>query len=97
MDEVRLNRLTMGSVFKIGYFGSIGLILPLCLIFGLLALGGADTVTVNERYVHGIGGLVAAIVMGLLFPLFFAVLLALGSLPLRLMRDWVPKLKLRGG
>ena len=96
MERIEFNRLTARSVFKVGYFSVLGLALPLALVAGLLALGGADTVSFNG-YVHGIGGLVAGVVLGLLLPAIFAAFMVLGSLVVRLSRSRGPRLDLRRG
>jgi|GEM_PF-3400822 len=96
MERIRLSQLSAGSIFKIGFFCLLGILLPLCLIFGLLALGGSNTVSVNGRFVHGPAGLVAAIVMGFLFPAVLAGLMTLGGLIARLFGGLLPSLRLRG-
>lgn len=97
MERIELNRLTARSVFKVGYFSVLGFALPLALVAGLLALGGADTVSFNGGYVHGVGGLVAGILIGLILPVIFAAFMVLGSLVVRLSRSRGPRLDLRGG
>lgn len=97
MERIELNRLTAGSVFKVGYFSVLGFALPLAVLAGLLAMGGADTVSFNGRYVHGVGGLVAGIALGLILPAILAAFMVLGSLVVRLLRSRGPRLDLRGG
>jgi hypothetical protein len=96
MERIELSQLSAGSIFKIGFFCLLGILLPLCVLFGLLALGGANTVSVNGRFVHGAGGLFAAIVMGFLFPAVLAGLMTLGGLVARLFGRMLPGLRLRG-
>ena len=97
MDKIQLSELSAGSIFKIGFFCLLGILLPFFVLCGLLALSGSNTVTVNGRYVHGVGGLVAAIAMGFLFPAFLAGLMTLGGLVARLFGGRLPDLTLRGG
>jgi len=97
VERIQLSQLSAGSIFKIGFFCLLGILLPLFILAGLLALGGSDTVTVNGRYVHGPGGLLAAIVMGVLFPTLLAGLMTLGGLVARLFGSKLPGLTLRGG
>ena len=95
MERIAFSRLTAGSLFKIGYLALFGFMLPLFLLFGILALMGMDTVTVNGRYVHGVGGLVAAVVMAFLFPAFLAAFMALGGMLVRMLWGPGPSLELR--
>ena len=97
MERIRLGQLSAGSIFKIGFFCLLGILLPLFVVAGLLALGGSDTVSVNGRYVHGASGLFAAIAMGFLFPAFLACLMTIGGLVARLFGNRLPGLTLRGG
>jgi hypothetical protein len=91
MDRIEFRRLRAGSVFRIGYLALLGFVLPLGILFGLLALGGADTVSFNGRYVHGIGGLVGGIVLGLALPAIFAGFMVVGSLVVRALGRLVPR------
>lgn len=83
MESVEFTRLRAGSIFKIGYLAMLGVVLPLTIIAGLMALGGADTVSLNERNVHGVGGLITAVVLGLILPAIFAGIMVLGSFVVR--------------
>lgn len=95
MERIQLNQLSAGAIFKIGYFCLLGVLLPFFILCGLLALAGSDTVSVNGRYLHGVGGLVAAIVMGFVFPAVAAGLMTLGGLVARLFGRALPGLRLR--
>ena len=97
MDRIGLAQLSAGSVFKIGYVCLLAIVLPFATLCGVLAIGGADTISVNGRYVHGPGALVAAIVIAFIFPALTAGLMALGSLIARLFGGMLPSLRLRGG
>lgn len=72
--RVTLDRLYVGSVYKILFVGLACSMLPLCLVFGVFAVFGFNTVTWNGQAVHGWSGLflsplIAAMVTGL-FTLF---------------------------
>ena len=91
MDRIEFRRLKAGSIFKIGYLALLGFVMPLCILFGLLALAGADTVSLNGRYVHGIGGLIAGVGLGLVLPAILAAFMVVGSLVVRAVGRLVPK------
>ena len=55
------------SVLKLVVLASTFVFFPLCLFFGVLALGGATTVKISGSPVTGIPGLLAAIAMAPLF------------------------------
>ena len=96
MDRIAISQLTAGSVFKVGYFCLLGIFLPFFILCGLLAMAGSDVVSVNGRYVHGVEGLVAAVVMAFIFPAIFAGFMVLGALVMRLFARLLPGLSLRG-
>ncbi|HYE28054.1 MAG TPA: hypothetical protein VEA61_07455 [Allosphingosinicella sp.] len=91
MERIEFRRLKSGSIFRIGYLALLGFVMPLCLLFGLLALAGADTVTLNGRYVHGFGGLAAALALGLGLPAILAGFMVVGSLVVRAVGRLAPK------
>jgi len=97
MESFRFDRLTAGTIFKIGFFALLGFFLPLFALAGVFAMLGSDVVQVNGRYVHGVSGLVAAIVMAFLFPVILAGAMTLGGLLARLFSGMLPALTLRGG
>lgn len=94
-DRIEFRRLKARSIFKIGYLALLGFVLPLSVLFGLLALAGADTVSLNGRYVHGIGGLLAGIGLGLVLPAILAAFMVVGSLVVRTAGRLVPKRRAR--
>ena len=97
MDRIRLDQLSASAIFKIGFFCLLGILLPFFILCGVLAMGGSNTVMVNGRYVHGVGGLVASIVLGFLIPAVLAGLMTLGGLVARLFGRMLPGVRLRGG
>lgn len=97
MDRIRLNQLSAAAIFKIGFFCLLAVLLPFMILCGLLAMGGSNTVMVNGRYVHGVGGLIASLVLGVVMPAVLAGLMTLGGLIARLFGGMLPGLRLRGG
>lgn len=63
-------RLSVGSVYKLWFIGLSVSLMPLGIMFGALALFGLNTVTWNQRPLHGIAGLAG----GLLIGIFLAIL-----------------------
>jgi hypothetical protein len=96
MERIALSQLTAGSLFKIGYFSLLAVTLPLFTLFGIAAMTGANTVQLNGVYQHGVGGLVAALVMALIFPAIPAVAMMLGGWILGRFGGRWPSLELRG-
>lgn len=64
--ELSIQRLSAGTVFKLVAIGLGSCLLPLCLVFGAFAAFGAGTVAWNGRHLHGIGGLLASPLIGLM-------------------------------
>ncbi|MCH8683824.1 hypothetical protein [Pedomonas mirosovicensis] len=59
---------------------------PFFLLMGISALFGANTVTSGGQTVHGIGGLLLALVLNVIFAVIFAGAQKLGYVILRLFR-----------
>lgn len=59
---------------------------PFFLIMGIAAIFGANTVTANGQYAHGVGGLVVAIILNVVFAALLAGLQKFGFLILDLIR-----------
>jgi len=77
--KIRLRRIKAGSLFKLVLLASGTIFIPMILFFGVLALFGANTVTLSGKPVTGIMGLVTAVIMAPFFTLFFAVFLWVGA------------------
>ncbi len=85
MSDMQLRAITFGqlhsgTIFKVGFLSNLffwGLLTLLC---GVLALFGYDVVKWNNTYVHGAGGLVAALVIGLAFTIVGSIILMLGGM-----------------
>jgi hypothetical protein len=97
MDRIALSQLTAGSLFKAGYLSLLAVTLPLFTLFGIAAMTGANTVQLNGVYQHGLGALVAALVMALIFPAIPAVAMMLGGWILGRFGRRGPSLQLQGG
>ena len=65
-QKIRIRRIKAGSLFRLVATGVFTVIVPLCVFFGILALFGFDTVHVNRRQVHGVEGLIDALIMALI-------------------------------
>ena len=68
--KVRAKKLTKASLFKLLFIGFAIPLFPFMLACGIASAFGANTVTVNNRSVTGIMGLVAALIM---YPIFCVI------------------------
>ena len=82
VEEIRIKRLTTGTIFKILIYGSIFSISPFFLLMGVLSLFGASTILWNEQQLTGVSGLIASpfigVVISLIFSGFFGLFLSAG-------------------
>ena len=70
-SQIKLDQLTAGSIYKITFLGLAFSLMPLCLVFGVFAVFGFNTIIWNGQPVHGLNGLllspiIAAIIASLL-------------------------------
>jgi hypothetical protein len=65
--EIRIQRLSAGTVFKLAAVGLGCSLLPVCIFFGVLAAFGAQTITWNGQHLTGLSGLAMSPVVGLMF------------------------------
>src|SRR4051812_14468627 len=79
---VTVRRVSFGSVYKLLVVGLACGMIPLGLVFGVMAFFGAHTVTWNQEHITGIAGLVAGPLMGaflaVMFTAFFGSLCIVG-------------------
>lgn len=68
-----VQRLSAGSIFKIMFVGLAASLVPLGILFGILAASGFDTVHWNGEALHGVAKLVTGPLLGLLSALMFSV------------------------
>jgi len=77
-----IEKLSAGSVFKLVFIGVTFAIIPFCLLAGVLALFGADTVRLDGAVQTGISGFIVSLSLapfvGLLFAVFAIALIPLG-------------------
>jgi len=73
--ETRIQRLSAGTVFKLVAVGLACSLLPLCILFGVLAAFGAQTITWNGQHLTGVSGLAMSPVIGLMITGIGTVLL----------------------
>lgn len=71
---VTVGRVSVGSVYKIVTVGMVCGMVPVGLLFGILAFFGAKTVTWNGHHLTGIAGLVGGPLVGAFVAVPFAAL-----------------------
>ena len=72
---IKPRRLSIGSVYKLWFIGLSMSLVPLGILFGVLALFGLNTVTWNQQPVHGIAGLAGGLLIGVFLALLFTAIL----------------------
>ena len=82
MEKLEFQRIGAGSVYKLVFTGFVCGFLPLCIIFGVLALFGMNTVTLNGQPVTGPSALILGpllgVILSLVFTAIFGSIIALG-------------------
>jgi hypothetical protein len=73
--SIPVRRLSVGSVYKLWFVGLSASLIPLGLLFGVLAACGFNTVTWSGQHVHGSAGLIEGPLMGVFMALMFTALL----------------------
>lgn len=68
-QEIVVQRLSAGSVFKLVAVGTSVTFISFSIIMGFFALFGANTITWNNENIHGITGLLASPFIGIFFSL----------------------------
>jgi hypothetical protein len=71
--RITLSRLEVYSVYKLIFIGLACSLIPLGVVFGVLALFGANTVNWNGQPLHGFVGLIASPFIGAFITLLFTV------------------------
>jgi len=74
MEKLEFQRMGAGSVYKLVFTGLACGFIPLCILCGIMALFGLNTVTWNGQSVTGPSALVAAPLIGLFLSLLFTAL-----------------------
>lgn len=92
MEDIKVSRLSAGSVFRYGFSANAALIMPIMIVVGVLGMSGGTTVSLNGHQVYGVQALITPIVMGLVVSALLAVWLMLGTLLLRLLKGRAPSL-----
>ena len=64
--EIKIQRLSAGTVYKLAAVGLACSLIPLCIFFGVLAAFGAQTITWNGQHLTGLSGLAMSPVVGLM-------------------------------
>ena len=81
---MRIVDLRATSVFKLIFLSAMTCFFIVAIIFGVMALFGANTVRINGRPIYGVAALPASMMIGLVFSLAFSALSTAGFLLLRL-------------
>lgn len=72
---LEIRKLSLGTVYKLTTLGFLCSLVPFCLLMGVFAAFGAETLTWNEQPVKGLTGLIASPFIGLFMALVFSALL----------------------
>lgn len=68
-----IERLSVGSVYKLWLIGLAVVIIPMGSIAGTLSLFGYNTVAWNGQYLHGVVGLFGGVFVGVFLSIVFTV------------------------
>lgn len=69
--RIRAKKLSKGSLFKLIFIGFCVPLVPFILLCGIASVFGAATITVNDRPVTGIMGLITSVIMCPIFCFLF--------------------------
>lgn len=75
MQTIKSRGLSAGSLFKLLFFGLLIPLFLFCTACGIASYFGYSTITLNNQFVYGGEGLLAGIIMGLVFPLIMSFIL----------------------
>ena len=73
--QVSLERLSVGSIYKLVFIGSTCSLMPLTLVLGVLALFGFSTVSWNGHPVYGLNGMLFSPLIGAALTVFITAFL----------------------
>lgn len=73
--EITIQRISVGTLFKLVGFGLALTLMPFSILMGCLAMFGASTVGWNQQPVTGFAGLLAAPLIGLCLTIIFTILI----------------------
>lgn len=68
--EMKITRLSAGTVYKLVAIGLACSLLPVCLLLGVLSVFGAQTITWNREHLTGLRGLAMSPVVALMLAGF---------------------------
>lgn len=74
VDLVYVKRIRAGSMAALVFSGTAMLMIPMSVLFGIMAWCGMHTVQVNGAYVTGIGGFLLSLVYAVLFTGIFGLI-----------------------
>ncbi|TXH87099.1 MAG: hypothetical protein E6Q78_15135 [Rhodoferax sp.] len=78
-STLTIQRLSTSTIYKLWFIGLGASLVPLGVLFGLLALLGFKTVLWNGQHQFGMAGLVAGPVMGAILAVLFTAFLGSAS------------------
>ncbi len=81
IQDLTIRRLRAGTLFRIYIVGSLFVLTPLCIVCGIAALFGADTLEINGSHVHGVLALFASMLLGPVLSLAFSFVFLLLTWP----------------
>ena len=73
--KISATRISTGTIYKLWFIGLFVSLLPLGIFFGVLAMFGFDTVTLNGQPIHGFAGLIGGALIGALVAVLFTAYL----------------------
>jgi len=79
LETIEVQRLSVGSVYKLFAISIVCFLVPAAFIAGIFAFFGADTITWNGQHLKGLTGLIASPFIGLLISFIFTVLFGTGG------------------
>jgi hypothetical protein len=77
LQSIQTKGLSIGTIFKILFIGTIFSVGPLWIIAGICSFFGAHAISLNGETVIGLKGLITGIIMAPVFSLIFACVLFL--------------------
>ncbi|MFL9922982.1 hypothetical protein PQR62_01805 [Herbaspirillum lusitanum] len=90
-EEIKIQRLSMGTIYKLLAIGTCFSLVPFSTLMGLLSLFGAQTITWDGKHLIGYQGLMAAPFIGLFLSGFITLFLGtLCTIGLWLYSLWRP-------
>jgi hypothetical protein len=94
MLSIKPSQFSADAFLKLGVACNLAIWLPFGLILGVAFFFGVSVVTFNKENVYGVGGLVTALIVSLVFAGVGTLFLLIGGLILRWFKRWEPTIVL---